>query len=70
VDKAVVEEAGVVFLETCVVLMSRRFFNRILAISMVIPQKSGMRCEHVWWQVRPHSAAKSVQLSEERCQPT
>ena len=42
------EEAGVIFLWTWVVLMSRRFFNKILAISIVIPQKSGTRCEQVW----------------------
>jgi hypothetical protein len=53
------DEAGVAFRVTCVVLMSRRFFSKIFAISIVIPQKSGTRCEHVWWQESEHSGRQA-----------
>lgn len=45
------------FLWVWVVLISRRFLRRMLAISIVIPQKSGTKCEHVWWHVKLHSGS-------------
>ena len=53
------DEGGAGFLCDWVVLMSRRFLSRTLAISIVMPQKSGTRCEHVWWHVREHSTCQS-----------
>jgi hypothetical protein len=45
---------------TCVVLISLSCLSKILAISIVIPQKSGTKCAQVAWHVKEQSVVVIV----------